>query len=50
MLARCYFEKGLFEEATNFIRRALALENLTQDQIDLLHRQLEEVEAVGKVA
>ncbi len=50
MLARCYFEKGLFDEATEFIHRALVLENLTQDQIDLLHRQLEEVEAVGKVA
>jgi len=49
MLARCYFEKGLFRDATDFIHRALKLEDLTQDQIDLLHRQLEEVEAVGKL-
>lgn len=49
MLARCYFEKGLFEEAAEFIHRALKLESLTQHQINLLHRQLKEVEAVGKL-
>jgi tetratricopeptide (TPR) repeat protein len=49
MLSRCHFEKGLFREAADFIHRALALDNLTQDQIDMLHRQLEEAEAVGKL-
>ncbi|MBW2059165.1 MAG: tetratricopeptide repeat protein [Deltaproteobacteria bacterium] len=49
MLGRCYFEKGLFGEAAGFIHQALELENLTQEQIDLLQRQLEEVEAVGKI-
>ena len=49
MLAKCYFEKGLFQESAAFIHRALTLDNLTQDQIDLLHRQLEEAEAVGKL-
>ena len=49
MLAKCYFEKGLFQEAASFVHRALKLENLTQDQIDQLHRQLEEAEAVGKL-
>lgn len=50
MLARCYFEKGLFEKAAEFIHQGLKLENLTQNQLDLLHRQLEEVEALGKLA
>ena len=49
MLAKCYFEKGLFQESAAFIHRALKLDNLTQDQINLLHRQLEEAEAVGKL-
>jgi len=49
MLAKCYFEKGLFQESAEFIHRALRLDNLTQDQIDLLHRQLEEAEAVGRL-
>jgi len=49
MLAKCYFEKGLFQESAAFIHRALKLDNLTQDQTDLLHRQLEEAEAVGKL-
>ncbi len=48
MLARCHFEKGLFEDAARFIHRALKLNNLTQEQIDLLYHHLEEVEAVGK--
>ncbi|NIQ37736.1 MAG: tetratricopeptide repeat protein [Proteobacteria bacterium] len=49
MLARCHFEKGLFQDAADFLHRALKLDNLNQGQIDLLHRQLEEVEAVGKL-
>jgi tetratricopeptide (TPR) repeat protein len=49
MLARCHFEKGLFQDAADFLHRALRLDNLNQGQIDLLHRQLEEVEAVGKL-
>ena len=47
MLAKCYFEKGLFQESAAFIHNALKLDNLTQDQIDQLHRQLEEADAVG---
>jgi tetratricopeptide (TPR) repeat protein len=50
MLAKCYFEKGLFQEAASLLHRALKLENLTQDQIGLLHQQLEDVEAVGKLS
>lgn len=50
MLAKCYFEKGLFQEAAGILHRALKLENLTQDQIGLLHQQLEDVEAVGKLS
>ncbi len=49
MLARCHFEKGLFQDATDFIHRALKLENLSQEQIDQLHHQLEEVQAVGNL-
>jgi tetratricopeptide (TPR) repeat protein len=49
MLAKCYFEKGLFQESAAFIHRALKLDKLNQDQIDLLHRQLDEAEAVGKL-
>lgn len=49
MLGRCYSEKGLFEEAATFFRRAMELENLTRYQMDLLRQQLEEVEAVAKL-
>jgi len=49
MLARCHFEKGLFQEAADFIHRALKLEDLSQEQINQLHRQLDEVQAVGNL-
>ncbi len=49
MLARCHFEKGLFQDATDFIHRALKLRNLSQEQIDQLHHQLEEVQAIGNL-
>jgi tetratricopeptide (TPR) repeat protein len=49
-LARCHFEKGLFQDAADFIHRALRLENLTQEQTDLLRKQLDEVEGVGKLS
>jgi tetratricopeptide (TPR) repeat protein len=43
MLARCHADKGLSDEAVGFLHRALKLENLTQDQIDLLQQQIREV-------
>ncbi len=43
MLAKCYSDKGLFQNAADFIGQALKLDNLTQKQIDMLERQLEEI-------
>ncbi|NIM98117.1 MAG: hypothetical protein GTO24_08580 [candidate division Zixibacteria bacterium] len=45
MLARCYCKKGLFHNAAGFIVQALQLDNLTQEQIDMLRRQLEQIKA-----
>jgi len=45
MLARCYVEKGLFQDSVNFIHQALKLNNLGQHQIELLHRQIQEIRA-----
>jgi len=45
MLAKCYRKKGLSHNAAGFLGQALKIENLTQDQIDMLRRQLEEIQA-----
>jgi tetratricopeptide (TPR) repeat protein len=45
MLAKCYRKKGLSQNAAGFLGQALKIENLTQDQIDMLRRQLEEIQA-----
>jgi len=45
MLAKCYSKKRLFHNAAGFIGQALKLDNLTQDQIDMLKGQLEEIKA-----
>jgi tetratricopeptide (TPR) repeat protein len=45
MLAKCHYERDLFDEAAGFIDQALKLDNLSQDQVDMLKRQLEEIAA-----
>jgi len=45
MLAKCYFKKGLFHNGVGLIVQALKLDNLTQEQIDMLQGQLEEIKA-----
>ncbi len=45
MLAKCYFKKGHFQHSAGFVYQALKLDNLTQDQIDMLQGQLEEIKA-----
>lgn len=45
MLAKCYFKKGLFQNSAGFIYEALKLDNLTEDQIDMLQSQLQQIKA-----
>lgn len=45
MLGKCYFKKGLFQNSAGFIYEALKLDNLTEDQIDMLKGQLEQIKA-----
>ena len=43
MLAKCYCKKGLFRNAAGLVVHALKLDNLTQEQIDMLQTQLDEI-------
>jgi len=50
MLARCYFRKGLSQNAAGFLYQALKLDNLTKDQIEMLYGQIEKIGSENNLA